>query len=317
MRTAFSLEVVDLNNQAPNRNKRESKYFWDELYGLVSAGGFEYIEVPYEAKWDFGGRSGIPRSLRSLNIKFGSVAGYMEHLAKSGIKGISCVHMDPTLFCSGIIDMYFGAFGHFAQEAIAMAKEAGSEAVSLTVTPPKFAVNNILKGVEAEDKEKFFLEKTAGLIDNLAACAAEAGVKLCVKNEYWGLLAGEKIVGFVKNLNNKVYLDVDTANLKIAGVDVAEFIKENADMIGVVHVTDTSYVLKEEDILTVMPEFPVSGATKVFKDIGDGDMDFKPIVKALEDVGYEGALVYNCKNSYDIYRSILRTRRFINTMQEV
>ena len=47
MRTAFSLEVVDLNHQAPNRNKRESKYFWDELYGLISAGGFDYIEVPY------------------------------------------------------------------------------------------------------------------------------------------------------------------------------------------------------------------------------------------------------------------------------
>ncbi len=317
MKTCFSMEVVDLNNQAPNRNKRESKYFWDELYGLVSAGGFEYIEVPYEAKWDFGGRSGIPRSLRSLNIKFGSVAGYMEHLAGSGIKGISCVHMDPTLFCSGMIEMYFGAFGHFAEEAITLAKEAGAEVVTLTVTPPRFAVTNILKTVEAEDKEGFFIERTAQLIDALALKAAEAGVKLCVKNEYWGLLAGEKIVDFVANLKNEVYLDVDTANLKIAGVDVEGFIKANKDKIGIVHFTDTAYMAKPEDIKGVMPEFPASGATKVFRDIGDGEVDFVSIINALGEVGYDGTIVYNCRNSYDICRSILRTRRYINKCKEV
>ena len=66
MKKCFSTEVVDLNNQAPNRNKRESKYFWDELYPLIGTAGFDAIEVPYEPKWDFGGRSGIPRSMRSI-----------------------------------------------------------------------------------------------------------------------------------------------------------------------------------------------------------------------------------------------------------
>ena len=142
-------------------------------------------------------------------------------------------------------------------------------------------------------------------------------MKLCVKNEYWGLLSGGKVVDFVKGLKNDVYLDVDTANLKIAGVDVESFIKENADMIGVVHFTDTAYTYNEEDASKVMPETPASAATKVIRDIGDGEVDFKAIMKALEAVGYDGTIVYNCKNSYDIYRSILRTRRYINTMQEV
>ena len=315
MKTCFSMEVVDLNNQAPNRNKRESKYFWDELYGLVSAGGFEYIEVPYEAKWDFGGRSGIPRSLRSLNMKFGSVKGYMEHLKKGGIKGISCVHMDPTLFCSGVMEMYFGAFGHFADEAIVMAKEAGAEAVTLTVTPPKFAVTNLLKSVDAEDKEALFLNKTADLVRGLAAKATEAGVKLCLKNEFWGLLAGEKITDFVKQFDGNVYLDVDTANLKIAGVDVCSFISDNKDLIGIVHFTDTAYVQDADEKPSVMPEYPTKAATKVFRDIGDGDIDFNAVMGALKDAEYDGTIVYNCKNSYDIYRSILRTRRYINTME--
>ena len=44
MRECFSTEVVDLDNQAPNRNKRESKYFWDELNHLMAAGGFHSIK---------------------------------------------------------------------------------------------------------------------------------------------------------------------------------------------------------------------------------------------------------------------------------
>lgn len=43
MNICFSTEAVDLDRQAPNRNRRESKYFWDELYRLISAGGFESI----------------------------------------------------------------------------------------------------------------------------------------------------------------------------------------------------------------------------------------------------------------------------------
>ena len=315
MRTAFSLEVVDLNHQAPNRNKRESKYFWDELYGLISAGGFDYIEVPYEAKWDFGGRSGIPRSLRSLGIKFGSVKGYMEHLNANGIKGITCIHMDPTLFCSGPMDMYFGAFGHFATEAITMAAQAGCPIVSLTATATRYAVKNLLSANGAT--EETFLNRTKELFTGLVQEAAKHNVTLCVKNEYWGLLAGEKILSLVEEVGNGLRLDVDTANLQIAGVDVADFIQKHADVIGVVHMTDTAYQAKEEDINSVMPEFPPSGATKVFRDLGDGNMDLASIMDALKQINYSGEVVYNCKESYDIYRSILRTRRTINCMQEV
>ena len=315
MRTAFSLEVVDLNHQAPNRNKRESKYFWDELYGLISAGGFDYIEVPYEAKWDFGGRSGIPRSLRSLGIKFGSTKGYLEHLNKRGLKGITCIHMDPTLFCSGPMDMYFGAFGHFAQEAILMAEEAGSPVVSLTATATRFSVKQLLAANGATEED--FLKRTKELFIGLAQEATKHNVTLCIKNEYWGLLAGEKILSFVEEVENGLLLDVDTAHLQIAGVDVAAFIQKHAHLIGVVHMTDTAYEAKEEDINSVMPEFPPSGASKVFRDIGDGQLDFAAILKALQQINYTGEVVYNCKESYDIYRSILRTRRTINCMQEV
>ncbi len=311
MKTCFSTEAVDLNNQAPNRNKRESKYYWDELYRLIAAAEFTSIEVPYEVKWDFGGRSGIPRSMRSVTVKYGTVRNYMQELKAIGIEEIGCIHMDPSLFCSGMVEMYFGAFQHYAREAVQFAKEAGVGTLALTATPSYYAVYSIMKNTEESQAEKLFLERTAEAIEGIAGAAEEAGVKLCLKNEYWGLLRGEKIISFINDLKKKVFLDIDTAYLKIAGVDVCRFIRENREKIGVVHFTDTSFVDDQDAYLQALPEYPAKAAVKVICDIGEGKVDFKNIQKVLKETAYEGLIVYNCRNSYDIYRSILRTRYFI------
>lgn len=312
MNFSFSTEVVDLNNQAPNRNKRESKYFWDELYKLIGAAGFRQIEIPYEPKWDFGGRSGIPRSMRSITVKYGNVASYMRKMHEIGIQKISCIHFDPSLFCSGMMEMYFGAAGHYGAEVIGFAEEADTPVVTLSVTPCIYAVNNLVK--DREGGMELFLEKTRELLSQLAIQAKEAGVKLCVKNEYWGLLRGEAVAGFLDSLDTEVYLDVDTAHLKIAGVDVSTFIKTNADRIGVVHFTDTSFIDNQDAYLQPLPEFPAKAATKVICDVGEGQINFGEIYQILEDCGYRGDIVLNCRHSYDIYRSILRSRAVADSL---
>lgn len=57
---AISLDLINRHNQEPNRNRYESRYFWEELYQLVAASGFTGIELPYEPVWQLGGRSGVP-----------------------------------------------------------------------------------------------------------------------------------------------------------------------------------------------------------------------------------------------------------------
>ena len=308
MNLCFSTEAVDLDNQAPNRNRRESRYFWDELNHLIAAGGFCRIEIPYEPKWDFGGRSGIPRTKRSMTTKFGTVAGYAAFLRENGITGgIACIHMNPSLFASsGILPMYLGASKHYAEEAVETAAEAGCGIVTLTATPPYFASGKLIGDGTEED----FLAAVAGVIGDLAAYAGEKGVTLCVKNEYWSLVRGEKIHDFVEKLPASVMLDVDTANLKIAGADPAEMIRKCAGRIGVVHITDTAFTDTEEAWKTALPEYPPAGATKVFRDPGDGEIDFSGIAAALEETGYDGLVVFNPKDSCDISRSILRSRWF-------
>lgn len=311
MKTCFSTEVVDLDRQAPNRNKRESKYYWDELYTFICGGGFDSIEIPYEPKWDFGGRSGIPRTLRSLRIKFGSVQNYMKALSAVGIHSIDCIHLDPTLFCAGPADMYFGAFTHFAMEAVEMAEACGCPAVTLSATPTCYAVNGLLSanpGMSEDD----FVRRTAQVIDTVSQKARTSGITLCIKNEFWGLLRGKQVLSFLEMLDNGAMLDIDTAHLQIAGTDITDFIKANADKIGIVHFTDTAFIDQQEDYASPLPEFPALAATKVFRDIGDGSINFKTVMTALKDIGYDGTIVYNCRNSYDTCRSILRTRYYID-----
>lgn len=313
MRTVFSMEVVDLDRQAPNRNKRESKYFWDELYPLMVAGGFDRIEIPYEPKWDFGGRSGIPRTMRSIQMKYETPEAYAKYLKGIGITSVDCVHLDSALFCVGAPEMYLGALGHFAEEAIAFASGLGCPVLTLTTTPPIFAVNNLLSGRD-DFSEDVLVGKLAELITAINQKAADAGVTLCVKNTYWGLFRGERIFDFIRKLPESVKLDIDTAHLSIAGVSPVEMIRKAAGRIGIVHFTDTSFVDDQEAYAQPLPEFPAKAATKVFRDIGDGKLDFISIVTALKESGYDGAICYNCRNSYDIYRSVLRTKSYINCL---
>ena len=308
MKLSFSTEVVDLENQAPNRNKRESKYFWDELNHLIAAGGFTSIEISYEPKWDFGGRSGIPRSRRSMTIKFGTVANYVKYLRENGITdGISCIHMNPSIFASpGILPMFLGATAHYMDEAIETAAEAGCSVVTLSVTPPYYASQKLIGDGTCEE----FLNALAGMITELAGKADEKGIVLCLKNEYWTLLRGGKIAEFMEKVPSSVKIDADTANLKIAGESPAEFIRKYAERIGVIHITDTAFEDDQEAWKSALPEFPPKAATKVFRDPGDGTIDFSIIFKEIKDAGIDVPVIINPRNSFDISRSILRSRWF-------
>ncbi len=320
MKHGISMQLVDTHNQQPNRNRRECKYFWDELYTLVAAGGFHEIETPYDPMWAFGGRTGIPLVYASIKEKDGTAEAYLRRLNGAGIERLLGVHYMPGMFFAGVspvrqgadLGSYLGATLHFGMEAVDYVADIGGDYVTMSATP-KIGEVEALWGEDYEAGRETVLKAVAPVVEQLAARANERGVKLCLKNEFFSLLRGEAVVDFVKGLKEKVWLDVDTAELVIAGVDPVAFVRANAELIGVVHYSDTAFVDDQDCYRQRSPEFPSVRASKVYRDLGDGNVDFPALEKALTELGYAGSVVIGCRDSYDICRSILRARSYLNT----
>lgn len=320
MKHGISLNMVDTHNQQPNRNRRECKYYWDELYTLVAAGGFHEIETPYDPMWAFGGRAGVPLVYGNIKTKDGTAQDYLKRLNGAGIDRVTGVHYLPGMFFNGAsptspganLDGYIGALLHFGQDAVDYVADIGGDYVTMSATPKIGDMENAY-GNQFEAGCEAVLKATAAAVEQLAARANARGVKFCLKNEFWGALRGEAVVDFVKGLKEKVWLDVDTAELVIAGVDPVAFVRENAALIGVVHYSDTAFVDDQGCYRQRNPEFPAVRAGKVYRDLGDGTVDFPALEKALCEAGYAGDVIVSCRDSYDVCRSILRARSYLNT----
>jgi inosose dehydratase len=311
---SISLDLINRHYQEPNRNRFESKYFWEELYPLISASGFRSIEIPYEPVWQFGGRSGVPMNRYCINTKYESASGYRAALAERGIDRIAGVTFDPNLFMrDDNLDFFFGASGHFAGEALAHAADLGADYFAISPSPYYGRAAHYHPDLEA--KRESFAERTGEALRNLAEKAEAAGVALVLRNEYWSLFRGEQILSLLDVLPAGVKLDADTASLTIAGVDPAAFIEAHFDRIGCVHLTDTSFVDTNETWKTANPEFPEHRATQVFRDPGNGTVDLAGIAAMLDRLGYAGPIVASARQTRDPFRALLRTRALLNQFQ--
>jgi sugar phosphate isomerase/epimerase len=84
----------------------------------------------------------------------------------------------------------------------------------------------------------------------------ELGVTLAIRNEYWSLFGGERILPLLSALPDTVKLDLDTAHLFVAGISATDFLRDHASRIGCVHLTDTSLVDTGEIWKTPIPSSP-------------------------------------------------------------
>ena len=312
--TAISLDLINRHNQEPNRNRYESRYFWEELYPLLAAAGFSAIEIPYEPVWQFGGRSGVPFNRYCVNTKYGDAAGYRAKLAECGISRVAGITFDPNLFMRNAnLDFFFGASGHFAGEALAHAVDMGADYFAISPSPYYGRVAQYHPDIA--DKLDLFTERTVGLISGLAAKAEELGVSLVLRGEYWSLFGGDRQQALLAALPASVKLDVDTANLFVAGMSATDFLRAEIARVGCVHLTDTAFVDDGTVWQTANPEHPAVHATQVFRDPGTGSVDLAGIVKLLGELGYTGPVTVSARQTRDPFRALLRTRALLNQIQ--
>jgi inosose dehydratase len=305
---AISLDMVNRHYQEPNRNRYESKYYWEELYRLISAAGFRAIEVPYEPVWQFGGRSGVPFTRYCVNAKYGNAARYRGFLADNGIDEIAGVTFDPNLFMrNDNLDFYFGATGHFAGEALDHAADLGASYFAISPTPFYGRVRHYHPNLE----EASFLDRTRELLASLAERAEGADIRLAVRNEYWSMLRGDRVFDMLDGLPGSVRIDADVASLQIGGTDPVVFIRDHFDRIGSVHLTDTSFVDDDETWKTPNPEFPARCPTQVYRDLGEGTVNLNAVYASLQQLAYSGAITCSCRQTRDHVRALLRMRAYL------
>lgn len=312
---SISLDLINRHYQEPNRNRYESKYFWEELYTLIAASGFSGIEIPYEPVWQFGGRSGVPMNRYCVNTKYESAAKYRAVLQASGIERVTGITFDPNLFMrNDNLGFYFGATGHFAGEALAHAADMGAD--YFAISPSPYYGRILQYHPDLEEQKEAFTQRTVELLGGLAAKAADLGVTLVLRGEYWGLFGDERVLSLLDALPDTVKLDVDTANLFVAGISAADFLAAHIGRVGCVHLTDSSFVDPGDVWKTPNPEFPSHRATQVFRDPGRGSVDLVGIAALLDRLDYQGPITCSARQTRDPFRALLRSRALLNQFQK-
>ena len=117
----------------------------------------------------------------------------------------------------------------------------------------------------------------------------EAGVTACI-HPHWGTMV-QNVDEVEKVLDNsKVGLCLDTGHLAAGGADVVALAQKYADRVDIVHAKD---VHKEMTDKLLPGELTWSQGVKdgMFAPIGDGDIDFKAVVEALNKAGFDGYYV--------------------------
>lgn len=317
----LSLDLINRHHQEPNRNRCESKYYWEELYPLIASAGFDGIEIPYDPYWMFRGGTGVPMTKYCIEAKYSSVTDYVAYLKTQGIGQVAGVHIDPTMFMRNeSLEFYFGASGHFAGEAVRHAAELGCDYVSVTATPPFGLVKHYHGQAEANEFSVFmgeFLKRTEQALASLAETAAEVGVSMAVRNEFWSCVRGEDLVAMLTRVGHGIGLDLDAAHAQVASVDPVALYTElstaQPGLVKLVHLTDTAYQDNEGQWQNTSPEFPRRRATQVFRDLGQGSVDLPALYQALEKTNFSGWATVSCRQTRDPMRALLRSRHFINT----
>jgi len=297
LKTAFSFDTVNTRYQEPNRNRVESKYYWEELIRLTSAGGFEAIELPFDLGF-MGARCAFPFSQVALDVKYGGAEGFKSLLAESGITKIA--GLQGTAFPAGDADRYVGGFRMLGSRMLEHAKRLGCDYAVISASPEVASLGGL------PEKKEELLEKLAGALNELAEEAGD--VKLCVRGEYWGILRGAELPKFMEKVDKRVYINVDLAHAAIAGEDPVRFIKACGGRIGSVTLTDTSFHDEDACWKGPNPQFPKSCPTQVFRDLGEGEIDLRAVLGALKEQGYDGWLTVSNRQTKDVSRGILRAR---------
>ena len=147
----------------------------------------------------------------------------------------------------------------------------------------------------------------ARLANTVGKMCAEAGIKACMHPHMNTLVFKEDQIDlFMENTDPQyVYLCMDTAHTTLAGMHAPSFAKKWGKRMGYVHLKDI------DPNENAHPEWPM----KRFLPLGYGCVDFKGVVEALKEEGYDGILCVELDyQPVCNYKSAMDSRNYIRNV---
>jgi inosose dehydratase len=128
--------------------------------------------------------------------------------------------------------------------------------------------------------------------NELGALAQEKGMTLTMHHHMGtGVQTAEEIVRFMDIVDpEKVFLLFDSGHLTFAGIDPLPILKKYIHRIRHIHLKDVRLPIRDQARKEGW-SFLTAVRNGVFTVPGDGDVDFAPIFRVIEESGYEGWVV--------------------------
>jgi inosose dehydratase len=161
------------------------------------------------------------------------------------------------------------------------------------------------------------LEIAAVTINELAKRTLALGVKSCIHPHLWTEVQDENELDAIMNLTDPevVFFAPDSAHLLGAGMDPAAKIRQYGDRVAYVHLKDlTGQKATREDF----PTLPAHEELPFFCELGVGSVQFKQVIDALNDIGYDGWVTLEVDESTNTpYHSMEVCRDFVEDQLKI
>jgi len=291
-------------------------WYWNELSEMIGVCAYDGIEIPFQA-WSFnGGRGAAPVCAEAIRTKFGSVKNYDDFLRGCGIKeGLGGLHISAGNIISTMMEYnvprekVYDRTLELAKETIEVLAEAGSTELVFSPSPMCAVFDRVFAG--SDITEESYLEEMAKVVSSMGELAKASGIKLSLRNEFYGLLRGDKIVDFMDKVSDDVCYSPDLAQLHIAGADTEALIRKYAGRLGSVKLNDTFFVDTVGCYATRTPENPQVGENqRVYCSFGNGDVDIAGLFNTLVETGFDEWVVMESKNAFNVEKMIMRMQAY-------
>ncbi len=115
------------------------------------------------------------------------------------------------------------------------------------------------------------------------------GVRSCFHNHVGSVIeTGEEIERLLSLADEEaVFLGPDTGHLAWAGVEVVPFVRKHARRIRTIHLKDVSERVRERGCAEGW-DYAAFNRNGIFAELGEGDVDFPSVFRALEDAAFSG-----------------------------